>query len=41
MSPIYTCAINELGNDKGLGMRFPRLIKVRTDKNPIEATTNE
>ena len=40
-SPVYTTAIDEIGNDKGLGMRFPRLIRIRTDKKPIEATNPE
>lgn len=28
----------EVTHDQGLGLRFPRLIKVRTDKGPTETT---
>ena len=41
LSPIYTCGIGEADDKKGIGLRFPRLIKLREDKKPHEATTNE
>ena len=41
LSPIYTCGIGEVDQNRGIGLRFPRLIKVRDDKKPNEASTNE
>lgn len=41
LSPIYTCGIGEADTNRGIGLRFPRLIKVRDDKKPHEASTNE
>ena len=37
-SPIYTAAIDDTGNNKGIGLRFPRFLRSRTDKPPREAT---
>jgi DNA ligase-1 len=37
-SPIHTCA-REKG--QGLALRFPRLVELRTDKGPTEATTEK
>ncbi|KAL4498447.1 hypothetical protein ABPG72_013253 [Tetrahymena utriculariae] len=39
ISPVYTCAISETNQEKGIGLRFPRLIKVRDDKDPVDATS--
>lgn len=38
---MHTCAIGDTDSGKGIGLRFPRLIKVRPDKKPIEASSNE
>lgn len=34
LSPIYTCGIGDADTVRGIGLRFPRLIKVREDKKP-------
>lgn len=34
LSPVYTCAISDTQAGKGIGLRFPRLIKTRDDKKP-------
>ena len=41
VSPKYTCAVDIIGGERGLGIRFPRLIRIRDDKRPIDATTGE
>lgn len=40
VSPVYKCAKEQLGldNGKGLGIRFPRFIRVREDKTVDEST---
>ena len=38
-SPVHTCAKTILG--EGLALRFPRLIKLRSDKAPEQATTTQ
>lgn len=38
---MYTCGIGDADTNRGIGLRFPRLIKVREDKKPFEASTNE
>lgn len=40
ISPVYKCAYNFLNNDsgRGLGLRFPRFIRVREDKEVRGAT---
>jgi len=38
--PVYTADIGEIKPNKGIGLRFPRLIKVRPDKKPTKATTS-
>ncbi|MEM0139405.1 MAG: ATP-dependent DNA ligase [Ferroplasma sp.] len=39
VSPIHTCAFGKVENGSGLALRFPRLIKIRTDKDPESATS--
>lgn len=41
LSPIYTCGIGDADQNRGIGLRFPRLMKVRDDKKPHEASTSE
>lgn len=45
ISPKYKCAENELNNTtnqgKGLGLRFPRFIRERSDKGPSDATNSK
>ena len=40
LSPVHQAAVSQLsGSPRGLGLRFPRFIKVREDKNIEDATT--
>jgi DNA ligase-1 len=39
VSPIHTCAYGKIEADAGLALRFPRMIKIRNDKNVENATT--
>ncbi len=41
VSPIHTCAYNVIEKDSGLALRFPRLIKIRDDKKPEDATSTK
>lgn len=38
ISPTYTCGIGDVQPDKGLGLRFPRIIKIRDDKGVDDCT---
>lgn len=38
ISPSYTCGIGDVQPDKGLGLRFPRIIKIRDDKGVDDCT---
>jgi len=38
LSPVYTAGIGEVDLNRGLGLRFPRVIKIREDKDPTDAT---
>ncbi len=39
LSPVHTCAFDELRKSSGLAIRFPRLVRVRDDRGPEDATT--
>lgn len=39
LSPRYMAAIDDMGVNKGISLRFPRFIKQRDDKKPDEATS--
>ncbi|KAG8644646.1 DNA ligase 1 [Manihot esculenta] len=41
ISPVYSAALGKAERDKGVSLRFPRLVKVRADKSPEQATTSE
>lgn len=38
-SPVYDCAKGLLG-PQGVSLRFPRFVRERPDKRPIDATTH-
>ncbi len=40
-SPIHTCGMNEIKDDFGIAIRFPRFVRFRDDKAPELATTTQ
>ncbi|MEM4348095.1 MAG: ATP-dependent DNA ligase [Candidatus Anstonellaceae archaeon] len=41
LSPVHTCGKEENPEAKGYALRFPRMISIRQDKGPDEATTTQ
>ena len=41
LSPVHTSGKDLTGHEKGVALRFPRLIRERDDKNVENATTSK
>eukprot|EP01017_Pseudomicrothorax_dubius_P030601 TRINITY_DN3834_c0_g1_i12.p1 TRINITY_DN3834_c0_g1~~TRINITY_DN3834_c0_g1_i12.p1 ORF type:complete len:271 (-),score=63.88 TRINITY_DN3834_c0_g1_i12:111-923(-) len=40
ISPVYSAGVGRVDPQKGLGLRFPRLVRLREDKGPYDATSS-
>jgi DNA ligase-1 len=41
LSPVHRCSYGTVRPEAGLAIRFPRMVRVRDDKGPAEATTSK
>lgn len=41
LSPVYKSAIDLTGNNRGISLRFPRMLRIRDDKDYTMATSSE
>jgi len=41
LSPMHTAALGSVEAEKGVALRFPRMIRERDDKNPTESTNTD